>query len=156
MVYDGFTSASTVVVKDKLAEGTMRGSVKWFNQVRGYGFITRDDGGPDTFVHLSDVIEGRFLSPGDRVEFQVAQDQRGRPKAIQVRSLGKAISREVATKPERQTTIKAKFSQAQAVLSETKADLEALTELLIEKGIITRKEVEDKREQIRVEEFNVD
>lgn len=132
----------------------MRGSVKWFNQARGYGFIARDDGGSDTFVHLSDVIEGRPLSQGDRVEFQVAQDQRGRAKAIRVRLLGKAVPGEVPARPirpradrglEEVDPLGAKLSQAEADLSETKASLEALTALLIEKGIITKEEMDERR-----------
>ena len=63
------------------------GTVKWFNGQKGYGFITRDDGQNDVFVHYS-AIEGqsgfRDLNEGDRVEFSVEQGQKG-PAAVNVR-----------------------------------------------------------------------
>jgi len=61
------------------------GTVKWFNGQKGYGFITRDNGG-DVFVHYS-AIEGsgfRSLEEGDRVEFSVEEGQKG-PAAANVR-----------------------------------------------------------------------
>jgi cold shock CspA family protein len=45
----------------------------------------RDDKGPDAFVHASDVEGGRTLREGETVEFELGQDDRGRPKAVQVR-----------------------------------------------------------------------
>jgi CspA family cold shock protein len=55
------------------------GKVKWFNESKGFGFITRDDGQKDCFVHYS-AIRGngfRTLREGDRVEFDVVQGQKG-------------------------------------------------------------------------------
>ncbi|MBE0696748.1 MAG: cold-shock protein [Anaerolineaceae bacterium] len=54
------------------------GTVKWFNSTKGYGFITRDSGG-DVFIHYSAInSEGyRSLEEGQRVEFTVAQGQKG-------------------------------------------------------------------------------
>ena len=67
----------------------MRGTVKWFNGEKGYGFIAQDDGGPDVFVHYSAIMVTGFraLNEGGRVEFEVFQGQKG-PQAEQVRALG--------------------------------------------------------------------
>ena len=65
------------------------GTVKWFNDAKGYGFISRD-AGEDVFIHYSQIQgEGfRSLSEGERVEFTVEQDPKGL-KAVQVKSLEK-------------------------------------------------------------------
>ena len=65
-----------------------RGTVKWFNDKKGYGFITPDDGGDDLFVHHSS-IEGegfKSLREGQSVEYEVGQGQKG-PAATNVRPL---------------------------------------------------------------------
>lgn len=66
-----------------MAEGT----VKWFNDSKGYGFIEQN-GGPDVFVHFSAIqTEGfKSLAEGDRVSFEITQGQKG-PQAANVRKI---------------------------------------------------------------------
>ncbi len=56
-----------------------KGTVKWFNNAKGYGFLGRDDGGPDVFVHYSSIqVDGyKSLKEGDPVEFDVIQGSKG-------------------------------------------------------------------------------
>lgn len=62
----------------------MQGTVKWFNNSKGFGFIGREDG-PDVFVHYSAIAgDGyRTLQEGDRVEFEIVQGPKG-PQAANV------------------------------------------------------------------------
>lgn len=64
------------------------GIVKWFNNEKGYGFITPHEGGKDLFVHHKEIQGAGFktLEEGTRVEFEVTQGQKG-PQASQVRVL---------------------------------------------------------------------
>ena len=62
----------------------LKGTVKWFNNAKGYGFLGRDDG-PDVFIHYSSITtEGyKSLQEGDQVEFEIVQGQKG-PQAANV------------------------------------------------------------------------
>lgn len=64
------------------------GKVKWFNDQKGFGFITPDAGGKDLFCHHSEIVaEGyRSLAEGQAVEFEAVQDAKG-PKATKVRAI---------------------------------------------------------------------
>lgn len=62
------------------------GTVKWFNDKKGFGFIEPEDGSEDYFVHHADIeVDGfRTLAEGQKVEFEVGQGPKG-PKASKVR-----------------------------------------------------------------------
>lgn len=68
----------------KEVKGVGSGTVKWFNESKGYGFITSDDGS-DIFVHYSSIQGDGFktLVEGDKVNFDVEEGQKG-PKAVNV------------------------------------------------------------------------
>jgi CspA family cold shock protein len=62
------------------------GTVKWFNEAKGFGFITPEDGGKDLFAHFS-AIQGqgfKTLTENQRVQFEVSQGQKG-PQATNIR-----------------------------------------------------------------------
>ncbi len=63
----------------------IRGRVKWFNEDKGYGFIERDDGGEDVFLHFSALSQSGFktIAEDTAVEFEVEQGPKG-PKAANV------------------------------------------------------------------------
>ncbi len=61
------------------------GKVKFFNESKGFGFITPDDGGKDLFVHTTAVEQGQ-LNEGDTVEFEIGEGQKG-PCAVKVKKI---------------------------------------------------------------------
>ncbi|MBI1422410.1 MAG: cold-shock protein [Gammaproteobacteria bacterium] len=65
------------------------GTVKWFNESKGFGFITPSDGGKDVFVHFSAIQGGGFrtLKEGQAVEFEIENGPKG-PQATQVKAAG--------------------------------------------------------------------
>jgi CspA family cold shock protein len=67
---------------------TTTGTVKWFNETKGYGFITPDNGSKDLFAHVSEIkgSGSKTLVENQRVEFEVTQGQKG-PQASNIRTL---------------------------------------------------------------------
>ncbi|MCA1600257.1 MAG: cold-shock protein [Acidobacteria bacterium] len=64
------------------------GTVKFFNESKGFGFIQPEGGGPDAFVHISDVERSGMttLSENQRVSYDVEEDQRGKMKATNLKA----------------------------------------------------------------------
>jgi len=67
-----------------------QGECKWFNSKKGFGFITPKDGSEDVFVHQSAIKAQGFRSLAEKepVEYEVAKDEKGRLKAVNVSGLG--------------------------------------------------------------------
>lgn len=65
------------------------GTVKFFNESKGYGFIHPEDGGEDAFVHITAVERAglRTLNKDQRVSYELEQDQRGKTKAVNLQAL---------------------------------------------------------------------
>ena len=66
-----------------------KGTVKWFNPTKGYGFIKPAVGDKDVFVHISAVERGGMtsLNEGDRLEFELEVDRRGKMAAVNLTSI---------------------------------------------------------------------
>lgn len=64
------------------------GTVKWFNEEKGFGFIAQENGGPDVFAHFRQIVGDGFktLAEGQKVEFTVTQGQKG-PQAEDIVAL---------------------------------------------------------------------
>ena len=67
---------------------TLKGTVKWFNGKKGFGFIERDDKEKDAFVHASAVKNAgmRFLNEGDKLEFEMEEGPKG-PSAVNLKKI---------------------------------------------------------------------
>ena len=61
------------------------GTVKWFNNAKGFGFIKNDENGQDIFVHISDLLVNE-IRENDKVQYEVAQGKKG-PNAVKVQLL---------------------------------------------------------------------
>ncbi len=81
-------SVGTVPAARWARRATMTGTVKWFNDAKGFGFIAPEGGGKDVFCHHTAIMtEGfRTLAEGQRVEFEVEQGSKG-PQAANVRPI---------------------------------------------------------------------
>lgn len=79
------------------------GTVKFFNESKGYGFIAPEGGGQDAFVHIS-AVEGsgmRTLRENQRVSYELAEDRRGKMAAVNIKDASDAASTgEAASEPE--------------------------------------------------------
>jgi CspA family cold shock protein len=84
----GISTFPTTVTTRNNDMTTETGTVKWFNETKGFGFITPDSGGKDLFAHVSEVQGTGFktLAENQRVEFQVTQGKKG-PQASTIRTL---------------------------------------------------------------------
>jgi CspA family cold shock protein len=63
----------------------MKGTVKWFNDRKGYGFIEGEDK-KDIFVHRNSIPEGTYIDEGDQVEYEVESSDKG-PNAINIKKI---------------------------------------------------------------------
>tara|TARA_B100000902_G_scaffold245474_1_gene232431 strand:+ start:163 stop:378 length:216 start_codon:yes stop_codon:yes gene_type:complete len=69
---------------------SLQGKVKWFNPVKGFGFIERDDKEKDVFVHISAVKEAGIqkLFENDKLEFELSEDAKGKgPSAVNLKKI---------------------------------------------------------------------
>ncbi len=81
--------ACEVEIEDRGTWDVATGTVKWFNEQKGYGFIQPDDGGKDVFVHISAVERSglRSLTEGQKISYEVQADRRtGKESAVDLRS----------------------------------------------------------------------
>jgi cold shock protein len=74
-----FALFTLLIGKSSMTTETQTGTVKWFNESKGFGFIAQDAGGADLFAHFRDISGSGFktLLENQRVEFEVKQGQKG-------------------------------------------------------------------------------
>ena len=63
----------------------MKGTIKWYNTRKGFGFITGEDE-KDVFVHRSAIPNGTYINEGDKVEYEIEESERG-PQATKIKKL---------------------------------------------------------------------
>ena len=65
------------------------GTLKWFSTEKGYGFIARDDGSPDVFVHISALQRAGLYRPRERqpLQFEIQAGKNGRSQAVNIRTI---------------------------------------------------------------------
>lgn len=73
------------------SDAVATGTVLWFKEKKGFGFIKPDEAGPDLFIHISDVVAAgrRHLDDGERVAFTAVEQANGRWYAVDLAILGK-------------------------------------------------------------------
>jgi CspA family cold shock protein len=69
-----------------VGEEVVKGTVKWFDETKGFGFIQPDGATKDVFVHKTSVERGKMLNEGDRVEFEIGDGKKGK-QALKVKKL---------------------------------------------------------------------
>lgn len=81
------TTSVSAADTDTTRMARIKGTVKWFNDAKGFGFLARE-GGPDVFVHFSAIQSNGFksLAEGDAVEFEIVEGQKG-PQASDVQKV---------------------------------------------------------------------
>ena len=67
----------------------LKGTTKWYNGRKGFGFVEREDGQKDVFIHTSAIKAAglRFLNEGDKIEFQLSEDSGKGPAAINIKKI---------------------------------------------------------------------
>ncbi|MBR9683828.1 cold-shock protein [Candidatus Woesearchaeota archaeon] len=119
----------------------MEGTVKFFNRIKGFGFINGDDG-KDYFVHVSEVGEGKYLNEGDRVTFDGVEDEKGlKAKNIQLAGEGSEAPAEEA--PEEEAPVEEEAPAEEATEEETPAEEEAPAEESTEEETPAEEEKEE-------------
>ena len=68
---------------------TLKGTVKWFNGKKGFGFIEREDKEKDVFIHASAIKAAglRYINEGDKIEFELSEDSGKGPSAINIKKI---------------------------------------------------------------------
>mmetsp|Transcript_93130 Transcript_93130/g.260430 ORF Transcript_93130/g.260430 Transcript_93130/m.260430 type:complete len:130 (+) Transcript_93130:94-483(+) len=102
MINNGASTAMRSTSLSMAEEAKKTGTVKWFNSLKGYGFIVPDDGGTDLFVHQTEIqAQGfRSLADGEAVEFVPQTESNGRVKATKVTGPGGASVQGAPFRPE--------------------------------------------------------